>query len=273
LNAVFRLHFPPYADASHGSAVMSAIYLAKSVLLPEYREILRHGAAAAPASPAADHRRNVLRGMPQLLRFSGQWLRHRVLARRKLPYTLVPNADGSFPVEFNGEQSPRESNRITLADDVDRHNVPRIRIDWRVDDDDIAASVRSFTLLRDVINASPRARLQVDLDRLPGLLRESAPVGGHHFGTARMAGHERAGVVDGNGAVFGLANLYVLGSATFPTCGHANPTLTIVALAVRMAAHLKAALGPRHRLEAAHPASRHAGAGARRPVAVPGTGT
>jgi choline dehydrogenase-like flavoprotein len=53
-----------------------------------------------------------------------------------------------------------------------------------------------------------------------------------------MAGVSRFGVVDKNCRVYGLANLYIAGSSVFPTGGYANPTLTIVALALRLADHL-----------------------------------
>jgi choline dehydrogenase-like flavoprotein len=63
-------------------------------------------------------------------------------------------------------------------------------------------------------------------------------IGGHHIGTARMASSPHTGVVDADGQAFDVAGLHVLGAAAFPTSGAANPTLTIVALAVRMAEHL-----------------------------------
>jgi choline dehydrogenase-like flavoprotein len=62
----------------------------------------------------------------------------------------------------------------------------------------------------------------------------------HHIGTARMSRDPRDGVVDEQCAVHGVGNLFVAGSAVFPTSGHANPTLTIVALAIRLAGHLRA---------------------------------
>jgi choline dehydrogenase-like flavoprotein len=61
----------------------------------------------------------------------------------------------------------------------------------------------------------------------------------HHIGTTRMHSDPRQGVVDPNGNVHLVRNLYVAGSSVFPTGGHANPTLTIVALALRLADHLK----------------------------------
>jgi choline dehydrogenase-like flavoprotein len=187
------------------------------------------------------HLRNVITGLPQMFKFSFDWLFRIQLARRKLPYTLVANADGSYPLEFNCEQTPLESNRVTLGNDVDRHGLRRVQIAWRVCEADVEATRRAFVLLRAVMNRSDTCRLEFDEDKLQERIARSHPLGGHHIGTARMGATEREGVVDGNCAVFGLPNLYIASSAAFPTSSHANPTLTIVALSVRMASHLKAA--------------------------------
>ncbi len=61
----------------------------------------------------------------------------------------------------------------------------------------------------------------------------------HQIGTTRMDQNPKAGVVDQNSRVHGTSNLFVAGSSVFPTAGYTNPTLTIVALAVRLADHLK----------------------------------
>jgi choline dehydrogenase-like flavoprotein len=63
--------------------------------------------------------------------------------------------------------------------------------------------------------------------------------GWHHIGTTRMSDDPRSGVVDANCKVHGLSNLYVAGSSCFVTCGSANPTLTVVALSLRLSDHLK----------------------------------
>jgi choline dehydrogenase-like flavoprotein len=65
----------------------------------------------------------------------------------------------------------------------------------------------------------------------------------HHMGTTRMHGSPRRGVVDPNCQVHGVKNLFVAGSSVFPTSGFANPTLTIVALSLRLADHIKERLG------------------------------
>lgn len=241
LNMAFRLHFPSYADAAHGSAVMSGIYLAKSLLLPEYRAILQHNAEVVASSNGA-HLRNVIKGLPQVGRFSAQWLFRIRLARRKLPYTLEPNADGSYPLEFNSEQSPLASNRVKLGRDTDRHGLPLVQIDWRVSDEDADAAYRGFLLLRQSLEANGACQVQLDEPSLRERIGRAVPLGGHHIGTARMAASASAGVVDRNCAVFGLANLFVASAAVFPTSSHANPTLTIVALTVRLAAHLRRSL-------------------------------
>jgi choline dehydrogenase-like flavoprotein len=81
--------------------------------------------------------------------------------------------------------------------------------------------------------------LDFDPERVEdGILRYGA-YGGHHIGTARMGDAPASSVVDRNGRVHGMKNLYVAGSAVFTTSSQANPTLTIVALALRLAAHLR----------------------------------
>jgi choline dehydrogenase-like flavoprotein len=62
--------------------------------------------------------------------------------------------------------------------------------------------------------------------------------GWHHMGTTRMSADPGSGVVDADCRVHGVDNLYVAGSSVFPTSGYANPTLTLVALAVRLGRHL-----------------------------------
>jgi len=244
LNMVFRLHFSEYADWRHGSAVMSAIYLAKSTLPVEYQAILRHGKGPSDAGSSLPHVRNVLKGLPQLLKFAGDWVFKVRLARRRIPYTLVPNSDGSFPLEFNSEQTPCASNRVSLTQDADVHGVKRVHVNWRMCQSDVDSAHRGFLLLREAVNSGSVSRLEFDETQLRDQISASLPLGGHHIGTARMASSARSGVVGPDCRVFGLSNLFIASSAVFPTSGCANPTLTIVAMAVRLARHLKRDLSP-----------------------------
>src|SRR5208282_4267619 len=147
--------------------------------------------------------------------------------------------DGTYPLEFNSEQTPQATNRVTLTQQTDRDGLRCVHIDWRIGDADADAACRAYLLLRDTLDRSGVCRLEFDETRLRERIGHSLPLGGHHMGTARMAASEAGGVVDSNCGVFGVPNLYIASSAVFPTSSHANPTLTIVALAVRLAAHLK----------------------------------
>jgi choline dehydrogenase-like flavoprotein len=72
----------------------------------------------------------------------------------------------------------------------------------------------------------------------PGPLDAAVEAGAHHMGATRMHDSPEHGVVDADCRVHGTTNLYVAGPSVFPTYGYANPMLTVVALALRLADHL-----------------------------------
>jgi choline dehydrogenase-like flavoprotein len=82
----------------------------------------------------------------------------------------------------------------------------------------------------------------ISWDSIPELEAYEPVSGAHHIGTTRMHADPKFGVVDSNCRIHTLSNLYLAGSSVFPTGGWATPTLTIVALALRLADHLKIAL-------------------------------
>ena len=67
----------------------------------------------------------------------------------------------------------------------------------------------------------------------------ASPGASHHLGVTRMHDDPKQGVVDANCQVHGLSNLFISSSSVFPTGGYANPTLTIVALSLRLADRVK----------------------------------
>jgi choline dehydrogenase-like flavoprotein len=239
LNSAFRLHFPPYADPAHGSGVMSTIFLAKSVLSSEYQAILNHGQTASKSRPSVTaHLRNVVTDSPSVLRFGYDWLTKRKFAARKLPYTLVRNRNGTYPFEFNSEQVPSASNRIELSDANDLLGMPRVNIHWQLTPDDVRSGVESFLLLKRLLGSTPSVRLEFDVGELRERVAAALPVGGHHIGSTRMGRSAADSVVDADCRLHGVGNLFVASSSVFPTTSHANPTLMIVALALRLADHL-----------------------------------
>ncbi len=139
------------------------------------------------------------------------------------------------------EQAPNPDSRICLSQDRDALGVPRVVLDWRLTELDkrsVAELVAAFgrECERLGLGTVEPASWLGDPDQLwrTDALISAHPIGGyHHMGTTRMAADERDGVADSFGNVFGVHNLYIAGSSLFPTGGWANPTLTLMALALR----------------------------------------
>ncbi len=239
LNAAFRLHFPAYADPSHGSGVMSTIFLAKSILKPEYQAILNHGVnQTAVRGQSIKHLMNVVMDIGSVIGFAFNWLFKIKLAKRRIPYTLVANRNGTYPIEFNSEQVSDVNNQIELLKECDRFGMPRVSVQWRMTAQDIASGIKSFNLLQKQFEKTKACRLEFEPEALQKAMENALPVGGHHMGTTRMGTAPNDSVVDVNCKVHGVKNLHIASASVFTTNSHANPTLTIVALALRLADHL-----------------------------------
>lgn len=130
------------------------------------------------------------------------------------------------------EQPPNPSSRVTLSDDRDRLGLNKLRLNWHLGDSVRQSVFRMQQLLAQKVEECGIGRLEAGEDE-PVFTDAS-----HHIGTTRMSSNPMDGVVDTNSRVHGIDNLFVAGSSVFPSAGHANPTLTIVALAVRLAQHL-----------------------------------
>jgi len=239
-NIVFRPTRPPMDDASHRDPVLSAMFLVRSLVIPpEYaRGLAAKLGGVFPSRSWRDHSVNIAAGLPSLCRFGVDWLRRRVWATRKLPSVFLYRPDGSYPLEFNAEHMPNADSRVLLGGEVDPFGVPRLVVQWRFRNIELDSICRAYRLLAVAVAKSGLGEVQLGPD-LPGSVRRAlVPQGGHHIGTVRMGADVRSGVVDPNGEVWGIHGLFVAGPAIFPTSGFANPTLTAVALAFRLAEHL-----------------------------------
>jgi len=140
------------------------------------------------------------------------------------------------------EQRPNYHSRVRLGDERDRFGQRRIALDWQWQSGDKESLRRSLMLLGEEIGAAGLGRLKILLDddalNLTSPFSPTPIVASHHMGTTRMHDNPRWGVVDATSRVHSTRNLYVAGSSVFPTSGCSNPTLTIVALALRLADHL-----------------------------------
>lgn len=134
------------------------------------------------------------------------------------------------------EQSPNPESRVTLGDKTDPMGLPVAKLTWRLNDLDLESARR----IQELLGKAVKAKGIGSVESMLGTESPPLPVRGfwHHIGTTRMDTSPRSGVVDPNCRVHNINNVYVTGSSVFPTGGYANPTLTIVALALRLSRHL-----------------------------------
>lgn len=154
----------------------------------------------------------------------------------------------SLQLVASPEQFPNPNSRVTLSERRDPLGTPIVRVDWRIDERERDAALAMLEILRKEL---PRIGLptptvapwvQDDED-----WRANFVDAAHPMGTTRMAEDPRQGVVDPSCAVHGVDGLYIAGSSVFPTGGTANPTMMIVALAMRLGEHLRERVAVRGR--------------------------
>ena len=146
-----------------------------------------------------------------------------------------------FYTDIRAEQAPNPDSRITLSENKDRLGTPQASLDWQLTELDHQSVVKTQTMLGRALGSQGMSRLKLMVDDKSRYTKR-VQGGCHHMGTTRMHQDPRFGVVDKNCKVFNVDNLYVAGSSIFTTSSAANPTLTLVAFAVRLAKWLKGAL-------------------------------
>jgi choline dehydrogenase-like flavoprotein len=148
-----------------------------------------------------------------------------------------------FVLESKSEQAPNPDSRVSLDHPRDAFGLNRVKLDWRMLPIDRRTVVRAEEIIDEELQRLGIGRLaplaSQEIEGWPANLEG----GWHQIGTTRAHHDPKSGVVDADGKVHGMANLFVAGSSVFPTAGAAPPTLTIVAMALRLAAHLRRRLG------------------------------
>lgn len=151
---------------------------------------------------------------------------------------------------IRAEQAPNPDSRVLLTGEKDALGMPRVALDWRlsaIDVDSVSGLVAALdreSRRLGLGKVEPASWLtEPDKRWVSDELISAHPIGGfHHIGTTRMSADPRRGVTDGWGRVHGIPNLHIAGSSLFPTGGWANPTLTILALALRTADRISSEL-------------------------------
>jgi glycosyltransferase involved in cell wall biosynthesis len=240
LNTAFWLDTPPFYIPSHGSGVLSLIYLAVRTpglgkrLLPA---AIARSVTANDTTGVAPHIKNVLKGLPGSLLTPAAIFWKRYLRRRSLPGVYLPSQSNRYALHFHAEQVPVEENRMELAKDGKLH------IHYGYTDADVDSVIRSHELLDAELRRQGCGELEwlYPREELPERIRKISMDGLHQVGTTRIGKDVQQGVVDENLKLHGVDNLFVCSSSVFPTSGQANPTFFLGACAIRLAAHLAAA--------------------------------
>jgi choline dehydrogenase-like flavoprotein len=151
---------------------------------------------------------------------------------------------GSARMWVQSEQAPNPDSRIILDEEIDALGMRKLAVDCRLQEIDHQTIKRLGQLYGNEVARLGLGRVKltdwVDSDSM--VWPEELESGCHHLGGARMSTNPTEGVVDTNLRVHGIDNLYIASSAVFPTGSDVNPTISIVALSLRLTEHLRKVL-------------------------------
>jgi choline dehydrogenase-like flavoprotein len=207
LNSVLRLR------ETYSSGMTAAMQSAQVV-----RRSVHYGVATPGL---AKHALRTILGAPQILRHYATW-------RSGCPPDV-------FGIDVMAEQAPTMSSRVRLGRRRDRLGVPMTILDWRLTSMDWDSIRRTVEIFGKAVREARVGMVISTLEKHPPAVFGNW----HHLGTTRMHCDPARGVVDKNCRVHEMTNLYLAGGSVFPTGGYANPSLTIVALSLRLADHLR----------------------------------
>lgn len=142
-----------------------------------------------------------------------------------------------YKLNLMTEQVPEPDSRVLLGSEKDRFGQRKINLNWKLSPQDIDSIERGLNIIKNEVYKYKIGKLYIAENKEE--MKEGIHGGWHHMGTTRMHVDPKQGVVDKNCKVHNVDNLFVAGSSVFPTGGYANPTLTILALSLRLADYIK----------------------------------
>ncbi|MBU1376544.1 MAG: GMC family oxidoreductase [Alphaproteobacteria bacterium] len=154
----------------------------------------------------------------------------------------VARADRDLSCFVMTEHAPNPESRVSLGDSSDALGVPRVKLEWTWSEADWRRLESSVAAFGQALGEAGLGRLAFPAERSRYLAMAATSASRHHMGTTRMHRDPAQGVVDDTSRVHGVDNLYVAGSSVFPTSGIGNPTLTLLAMTMRLSDHLKSHL-------------------------------
>ncbi|MEA2233643.1 MAG: hypothetical protein QOD83_3459 [Solirubrobacteraceae bacterium] len=247
-NAATWIVNPELGDASHGSGILSGVYL--TLISPIGRFLLAEairqvGTKTSRPTTIAAHLLNVIRDIVPATRFAVSFTYRRFLRRgRKAPGFFVASPTNVYQLHYHGEHLPHHESRVELGEECDALGVPRLRTKMYFSDRDVQSVRRAMEHIDTHLRAHGVGHLEYLYDDVESAVYThlGANAGYHQTGTTRMSASPDDGVVTPDLAIHGMEDLFVASTSVFPTSSQANPTLTGVAFAVRLADTLNAQL-------------------------------
>jgi choline dehydrogenase-like flavoprotein len=242
-NMAMWLVNPELADASHGSASLSLVYLLLGSPLggrfasASVREL--HTRPVVGATRRA-HARNVLRSPASAAAFGLRFGYDRYLKPgRKAPGFSVSSDGNGHALMYHAEHLPAWDSHVALSEQRDALGVPRLETHLSFADHEIGDAIRAHEELDSYLRAHGVGEVELITDDPERKIREELRGGYHQAGLTRMSSRPEDGVVDANLRLHGCDDLYVASSSAFVTSGQAHSTFMIVAFALRLVDHLR----------------------------------
>ena len=242
-NTTFWLDNPPIFDPKHKNGILSAAYLALSLpVISKYlgpEAIVKRAVGQTNDRKIFAHLGNIFTSFFSSISWAVSFVYKRYFRTRKIPGFFVYNADNKYTLHYHCEHIASKESHVKLSNEKDAVGLKRLAIHLKYQDQDYESVVAAHKVLDEHLRKNNCGNLIYKNGDLKSLVASQASDGFHQIGTTRMSVSPEDGVVDTNCKVHGTENLFVASSSVFPTSGQGNPTLTILALAARLADHLK----------------------------------
>jgi choline dehydrogenase-like flavoprotein len=234
-------HRPEGAEIAGGLRVIEKVQHERHLLNVVFFLVPRPAAAISNAVRSLSTLRKALDRRPAITNIG--WHSWNVLTGARDFADFATGRVASRPqvlaLRAQGEQAPNRESRVTLGSRRDDIGMPVARVTWRMTHEDHRSIEASARIMDTVLRSRGLGYVEWTARLDSTTLIEAS---NHHLGTTRMHADPARGVVDPDCRVHSVDNLFVAGSSVFPTYGASNPTLTIVALALRLADKLPHAL-------------------------------
>lgn len=241
-NVAIWLVNPAIGDPSHGSGILSFVYLMLISPLGSrfVAEGIRREHTRAGGSPdLRAHLRNVVRDLGPAAAFAIGFGYRRFLRRgRRAPGFFVRSAANVYPLLYHAEHLPHWQSFVEPSERRDALGMPRLRTHLHFGEEDVRNVRRAHEALDRSLRRQGLGSVEFLDEDVESAVRGRLFGGYHQAGTTRMSARPEDGVLDRDLAVHGFDDLFVASSSAFPTSGQANSTLMLIAFAVRLADRL-----------------------------------